>query len=71
MTTLPYCPLPGHHRAFAWTPADRTDISETLARWVREHTADDLVPVHAAHVVGDDFDHVERHSYLEQLGSFK
>ena len=71
MKQLPYCPLPGHHRAFAWTPADRTDIAETCARWMREHTADDLVPVHAAHVVGDDFDHVERHSYLEQLGSFK
>lgn len=71
MKILPYSPLPGHHRSFSWTPADRTDIAETFARWVREHTADDLVPVHAAHVAGDDFDHVERHSYLEQLGSFK
>lgn len=71
MRTLPYCPLPGHHRAFSWTPADRTDIAETFARWVREHTADDLVPKHAPHLVGDDFDHVERTAYLEQPGAFK
>lgn len=71
MKILPYSPLPGHHRAFSWTPADRTDLAETFARWKREHTADDLMPEHAAHVVGDDFDHVERHSYLENIGGFK
>lgn len=71
MKILPYCSLPGHHRAFSWTPADRTDISETLARWKREHTADDLVPKHAPHAYGDDFDAVERTAYLDMSGEFE
>lgn len=70
MNTLPYCPIPGHHRAFAWTPSDRTDVAETFARWVREHTADDLVHKHAVHVVGDDFDLVERSAHLDLMGEF-
>lgn len=75
MKILPYSPIPGHHRAFAWTPADRTDIATTLSRWMREHTADDLVP--NAHIgyqhthYGDDYEDVERTDYLERLGAFK
>ena len=70
MKILPYSPIPGHHRAFSWTPADRTDISDTFARWMREHTADDLVPRHAPHEYGDDFDANERSSHLDMMGEF-
>jgi hypothetical protein len=68
---LPYCPLPGHHRAFSWTPSDNTNIADTIARFLKEHTADDLVPKHAPHAYGDDFDAVERSSHLDLMGEFQ
>lgn len=74
MNALPYCPLPGHHPARAYTKAEHMKpgyLAEQFSKWRQEHTADDLVPKHAPHTVGDDFDHVERHSYLEQPGAFK
>ena len=70
MKQLPYCPLPGHHRAFSWTPADRTDIAETFARFRREHTADDLVPRHAQNYA-DDYDMNERSAHLDLMGEFR
>lgn len=70
MNILPFCPLPVHHRAFAWTPSDRTDVAETFARFRREHTADDLAPRHAAHAYGDDYDMNERSAHLDLMGEF-
>lgn len=32
MTTAPFCPLPLHHRARAYTPAHATDLRATFAR---------------------------------------
>lgn len=63
MRILPYSPLPGHHPARAYTKAEHMKpgyLAEQFSKWRQEHTADDLVPKHAAHEYGDDYDLTER-----------
>lgn len=48
-------------------PARRVDLRNTdVAK-----TWDENAPVHAKHVVGDDYDHCDRTGWLEQPGGFK
>lgn len=65
MKTPPYCILPSHHRARAYTHSSGTNIAATIKQHREQHTPP------PCHSIGDDYDDVERTAYLETPGAFK
>lgn len=61
MKELDYCPLLGTNRAFSYTPSDKT-TPEYLAERFRQ--------IRQERFIGDDYDLVQSHDWLEP-GGFK